>query len=425
MHRTPGPVADEPPDANGSRGHAAARTWRRHRGAVAVCAALVACSQGALPSMRAPTAVDRSAPAAVHKAAPVVSAKPRATGHPQALEGMPPIPDRRNIYADAGANELSPIAAAARPLIYVPNSESDTLDEIDPATGDIVRHISVGGEPQHVVPSWDLRTLYVTSDAGNSLTAIDPNTGRVERTLSVRDPYNMYFTPDGRYAIVVAERLRRLDFRDPHSFRLIRSLSVPRCAGVDHIDFSADGRYLIASCEFAGRLIKVDVRRQRLVQTIDLGPGAMPQDVKVSPDGSVFYVADVAEGGVHLIDGDTMLELGFVATGAGAHGLYPSRDARFLYVSNRSAGSISVISFRRQRVVRTWSLPGGGSPDMGGVSADGTVLWLAGRYDGVVYAIDVRRWRLVAKITVGSGPHGLCVWPQPGRYSLGHTGVMR
>jgi YVTN family beta-propeller protein len=338
---------------------------------------------------------------------------------------MPPVTNPHDIYAAAGPNDLSAAARRARPLIYVPNSESNTVDVIDPRTRRIVEHFAVGALPQHIVPAWDMKTLYVTNDDGNSLTAIDPRTGRVERTIPVADPYNMYFTPNGRYAIVVAERLRRLDFRDPHTFRLVHSLDVPQCDGVDHMDFSADGRYLIASCEFAGRLIKVDVERQRVVGTLDLGAGAMPQDVKTSPDGSVFYVADMAHGGVDVIDGRSFRKVGFIATGAGAHGLYPSRDARFLYVSNREAGSISVISFATRRVVRTWPIPGGGSPDMGGVSADGRVLWLSGRYSGVVYEIDVRRWKLLARIPVGAGPHGLCVWPQPGRYSLGHTGVTR
>jgi YVTN family beta-propeller protein len=338
---------------------------------------------------------------------------------------MPPVLDRRDIYASAGRNDLSAAARTARPLVYVPNSDSNTVDVIDPRTRRVIRQFPVGALPQHVVPAWDMRTLYVTNDAGNSLTAIDPKTGTVERTIPVEDPYNMYFTPNGRYAIVVAERLHRLDFRDPHSFRLVHSLAVPQCAGVDHMDFSGNGRYLIASCEFAARLIKVDVERQRVVGTLDLGPRAKPQDVKTSPDGSLFYVADMAKGGVDVIAGRRFAKIGFIPTGAGAHGLYPSRDARKLFVSNRDAGSVSVISFATRRVVRTWSIPGGGSPDMGGVSADGTVLWLSGRYNGVVYAIDVRTWKLLGEIPVGAGPHGLCVWPQPGRYSLGHTGVTR
>jgi DNA-binding beta-propeller fold protein YncE len=151
----------------------------------------------------------------------------------------------------------------------------------------------------------------------------------------------------------------------------------------------------------------------------------MPQDVKVSPDGRTFYVADMTRGGVWMIDAARMQRIGFIATGAGAHGLYPSRDSRVLFVSNRNAGSISLVSFRRRKVVKTWHLPGGGSPDMGGLSANGRILWLSGRFDGVVYAISTRNGRLLHKISVGSGPHGLCVWPQPGRYSIGHTGILR
>jgi YVTN family beta-propeller protein len=330
-----------------------------------------------------------------------------------------------NVYVHDGPNELTGAARVARPLVYVPNSGSDTVDVIDPRSYRVVRQFAVGGLPQHVVPSWDLRTLYVTNDTGNSLTAIDPRTGRPGRSIRVDDPYNMYFTPDGRDAIVVAERLHRLDFRDPHSFALRRSLAVP-CRGVDHMDFSANGRYALASCEFSGQMVAVDVRGRRVVRTVDLPDGAsgMPQDVKLSPDGRVYYVADMHANGVWEIDAHSYRVLRFQPTGAGAHGLYPSRDARYLYVSNREAGTVSVLSFRTRKVVATWRIPAS-TPDMGGVSADGKVLWLSGRYRSEVYAISTRTGKLIARIPVGSGPHGLCVWPQPGRYSLGHTGILR
>jgi YVTN family beta-propeller protein len=333
---------------------------------------------------------------------------------------------QHDVYAYDGANRLTGAARHARPLVYVPNSESATVDVIDPHTYKVIEHFAVGLLPQHVVPSYDLRTLYVTNDVGNSLTVIDPRTGKPGRTIPVEDPYNMYFTPDGRYAIVVAERLHRLDFRDPHTFALHHSLSVP-CAGVDHLDFSADGRYLIASCEFSGQLVKVDVAREKVVGVLNLpdGRGGQPQDVRISSDGRVFYVADLAANGVWKVDGRRLKVIGLVHTGAGAHGLYPSRDGKDLYVSNRGEGSVSVISFKTQKVIAKWRIPGGGSPDMGGVSADGRVLWLSGRYNSEVYAISTRTGRLLARIPVGAGPHGLCVWPQPGRYSLGHTDNMR
>jgi DNA-binding beta-propeller fold protein YncE len=330
-----------------------------------------------------------------------------------------------NVYAFDAAG-FAPAARAALPRVYVPNSRSNTVDVIDLRSFEIVDHFRVGALPQHVVPAWNLKTLYVTNDAGNSLTTIDPRTGRPGRTIRVADPYNMYFTPDGRYAIVVAERLRRLDFRRASSFALHRSVALP-CAGPDHMDFSADGSFALISCEFSGQLVKVDVRTERVagVLTLPDGRGGMPQDVKLSPDGKIFYVADMRAGGLWEVDARRLKVRGFLRTGAGVHGLYPSRDAKMLYASNRSEGSISVISFQTRRVVKKWLIPGGGSPDMGGVSADGKVLWLSGRYSGVVYAISTRNGRLLAKIPVGSGPHGLCVWPQPGRYSLGHTGILR
>jgi YVTN family beta-propeller protein len=242
----------------------------------------------------------------------------------------------------------------------------------------------------------------------------------------VLDPYNLYFTPDGRFAVVMAEQYRRIDFRDPHTMKLRHTLRVPSCPGVNHADFTADGRYMLVSCEFGARMIVVDVPSQKVVRTITLPRSmAAPQDVKLSPDGRVFYVADMIANGVWKVSARTFRPTGFIRTGMGAHGLYVSRDSRYLYVSNRSEGSISLISLATRKPVRKWTIPGGGSPDMGGVSADGRVLWLAGRYSGVVYAIDTRTGHLKARINVGRGPHGLCVYPQPGRYSLGHTGVFR
>jgi YVTN family beta-propeller protein len=336
---------------------------------------------------------------------------------------VPPLLDPHNVY---GADrKLAPTVRHFRPLVYVPNSGSDTVTEIDPKTYSVVRQFPVGAVPQHVVPSYDLRTLWVTNDIGNSLTPIDPATGAPGRPVHVDDPYNMYFTPDGRYAVVMAEQLRRIDFLGAHTMRVHHRLSVPACNGVNHADYTANGRYMLVSCEFGAMMLVLDVALERVVRTLHLPPGASPQDVKLSPDGRVFYVADLVYGGVWKIDAARFRRAGFVKTGAGAHGLYPSRDARRLFVSNRSAGTISVISFATRRVVATWTIPGGGSPDMGGVSVSGHVLWLSGRYNASVYAINARTGKLIRTIPVGLGPHGLSVYPQPGRYSLGHTGVMR
>jgi YVTN family beta-propeller protein len=360
-----------------------------------------------------------------HTATPSATS-PSTPKHPPAAAAVSTRRARVNVYRADFAGDLSRTVRGESALVYVPNSMSNTVDVISQRTMKIVEEFATGALPQHVTPAYDLTRLYVDNDLGNSLTPIYPRTGRPGTPIPVEDPYNLYFTPDGRYAIVVAERLQRLDFRDPNTMRLERSLSVSECRGVDHMDFSADGRYAYASCEFSGRMIEVDLRTQSVIATLVLHQGiASPQDVKLSPDGRTLYVADQQNGGLWEIDPRTFRVVGFLGTGAGAHGLYPSRDARVMYVSNRQQGSVSVVSFASRRVIRTWQLPLPASPDMGGVSADGRTLWLSGRYNASVYAIDTTTGRLRAVIPVGQGPHGLCVWPQPGTHSLGHTGILR
>ena len=358
------------------------------------------------------------------RAPSVAKAHASAVRHPPPRAPEPPFVDPHNVYAADRAGDLSAVVRRFPERVYVPNTASNTVDEIDPRTYRVVRQFAVGALPQHVVPSYDLRKLWVTNDLGNTLTPIDPATGAPGSPVPVADPYNMYFTPDGRYAVVMAERLQRMDFRDAHTMALRHSLSVPQCPGVNHAAYTANGRLMLVSCEFGSGMIVVDVAHERVVRTIPLRPGAKPQDVSLSPEGRLFYVADLTYGGVWEISAARFRVIGFLRTGAGAHGLYPSRDARFLYVSNRAGGTVSVISFATKRKVATWLIPGG-SPDMGGVSASGSVLWLSGRYDAAVYAIDTRSGRLIRRIPVGVGPHGLCVYPQPGRFSLGHAGVMR
>ena len=154
---------------------------------------------------------------------------------------------------------------------------SNTVTVISQRTLKVIATVPTGAQPQHVTPAWNLaKTLYVDNDVGNSLTPINPQTGRFGCPIPVEDPYNLYFTPNGTYAIVVAERLQRLDFRNPNTMRMIHSLSVPMCFGVDHMDFSPGGRYAFASCEFAGRMIEVDTWNRRLIRTLLSSTTATP-----------------------------------------------------------------------------------------------------------------------------------------------------
>jgi YVTN family beta-propeller protein len=388
------------------------------------------------------------------------------------VPGMPPVQDRQNLYRETGPNRFSAAVAGSLERVYVPNRAANTVSVIDPATLKVVDTFKVGVHPQHVVPSWDLKTLWVANNAegrkDGSLTPIDPRTGKPGKSIPVDDPYNMYWSPDGKSAIVVAEAYKRLDFRDVTTMKLQYSIAVPTCAGINHADFSIDGKYALFTCEFSGSVTKIDLVTRTVLGTLPLSPyfarpdalaliakpgkkpakipdpgqpgneicttPGMPQDVRVSPDGTTFFIADMMADGVHVVDGASFRQTGFIPTGVGAHGLYPSRDGRSLYVANRGGnkirgdklgkGSVSVIDFASRAVTTTWPIPGGGSPDMGNVSADGRYIWLSGRYDDVVYRVETTSGT-VDQVKVGREPHGLTVWPQPGRYSLGHTGNLR
>jgi YVTN family beta-propeller protein len=392
-----------------------------------------------------------------HAAGPAAAPAAVAT-----VPGMPPVVDPNNLYSEtSGPEHLSPALKDDLVRVYVPNLRGNSVSVIDPAKMKVVDTLKVGQSPQHVVVGYDLRTLWAANNAersnNGSLTPIDPRTGKTGTAIPVDDPYNMYFTPDGKSAIVVAEARHRLDFRDPRTMAPQYSIDAPKCGGINHADFSIDGRTAFFTCEFDGSIAKVDLVGRKVDGYLVLpmprtrfkdrfvangGPTTevctskkgMPQDIRFSPDGRKLYVADMEADGVHVIDAAAFKETAFIATGVAAHGLYPSRDGKKLYIANRGShrihgprhgpGSVSVMDFASEKIVANWAVPGGGSPDMGNVTADGKYLWLSGRYDDVVYRFDTATGA-VQQIAVGQEPHGLTVWPQPGRYSLGHTGNLR
>jgi YVTN family beta-propeller protein len=408
--------------------HRQGLSWRRLRSRSSIVVGLAIVAVLAVASVAASLVTDRDSPRAPRAstgAARGPSANPPAAAAP--LPSLRPSPGPSvaparplNLYAAITSGRLSPAVASFPERVYVPNSRSGTVSVIDPYTYKVIALLTVGEKPHHVTPSWDLQHLYVDNSGNGTLAEIDPKTGKLTGTMHLPSPYNLYFTPDGRKAIDVAEYQRRIVFYDPHSWKPIRSVPIP-WPGVDHMDFSADGRYFLVSCEYSGVVVKVSTARMAVVGTIQVG--GLPIDVKISPDGKVFYVANQGRGGVSVIDPARMEEIAFIPTGAGAHGFAVSRNARYLYLSNRLAGTISVISFATRRVVATWHV--GGSPDMLQVSPDGRELWTSNRFGTTVSVISTITGRVIHTIRVGYQPHGLAYFPQPGRFSLGHNGVYR
>ncbi|MFI0405095.1 YncE family protein [Actinomadura sp. 3N508] len=351
--------------------------------------------------------------------APYSSVRP-GTG-PAAPEEAVPLgarPAAGRVYAATGAGMIAPSVHGVPERLYVANGQA--VDMLDPRSLRPVGRLHTGAAASRVVPSWDLRRLWAAGRVNGVLVSVGVRSGRLGLPVNVTGAAGLYFTPDGQDALVLARRPRRIDVRDPQTMLLKASVPMPCTPG--HADFTLDGASLVTTCASGAGIGRVHLAGRRITGTIRLPHGARPGDLRLSPDGAAFYVTDSVNGGVWLVDARRFILTRFVPTAPGARGLAVSRDARRLFVVG--GGVVAAIDFATRRVTSQWPLPGGGSPAVGGVSSDGTALWLADP-TGLVYAVDTQTGRVLRKATVEGRPVGLSVHPQPGRFSLGGTGLYR
>ncbi|WP_372442946.1 YncE family protein [Actinomadura barringtoniae] len=362
---------------------------------------------GAAPYVRTPSPTPL-APAGDSPAVP----SPSAT--------HPPV----DVYSAAGPGMLAPAARGLPARLYVPNiqGKAGIVDVIDQRTMRRLGRLKVGKAPQWIVPSWDFRTLWAADPSLQAAAPVSPHAVTRGRGVALTDPGALYYTPDGTSALVMAPGLGRIDARDPRTMRMIGSIELP-CHGAAHADFTADGKALVASCPSTGWLVRVDPAVRTVTGTLRLPAGSKPGDLRLSPDGRTFYVADTARGGVWLVDAYDLQRGGFIPTGAGAHGLVLTRDSRRLLAVGE--GSIAVIDLAARQVTARWPLSAPGPLAVGGLNADGTALWLSDTGSGWLYQLATRNGKVLHKVKVGGHPHAVCVYPQPGRHSLGGPGLYR
>ncbi|WP_147449368.1 YncE family protein [Actinomadura pelletieri] len=292
------------------------------------------------------------------------------------------------------------------PRLYVAHGR--VIDVLDPGTLQTVDRIRVGVAAR-IVPSPDPRRLWVADRAHGVLVPVGVDGGERGRPVRVKGAAALYFTPDGRDALVLTRRPRRLGVRDPVTMRAKASVPLPCAAG--HADFTDDGSAVVATCASAGTLVHVDLAGRRVAGTIRLPRGARPGDVRLAPGGAVFYVADPAAGGLWVVDARRFVPLGFVSTGPGARSLVVGGGERRVFVVGGDV--LAVVDVVTGRVESRWPLPGRGPATPGGLSPDGSALWLADP-GGLVYAVSTRTGTVLRKVDVGGRPVALRVHPRPG-----------
>jgi YVTN family beta-propeller protein len=294
----------------------------------------------------------------------------------------------------------SPAGAKA---VVILNSDDDTLSVIDTSTYKEISRVHIGRAPHHLILTPDRQVLIIAMSEGNELVFIDRTTGMVKRRLEVSDPYQLGFSPDGKWFVAASLRLDRIDIYDGSTFQLVHRL--PAATTPSHMGFSPDSRTAYVSLQGSDNLTAIDLASGNVGWTVPVGP--QPAGVWTLPSGKVLVALTgsdyVAEVDPH--DGSTIRR---IRTGRGAHNFQISLDGRTLFVSNRVAGTISLLDPNTLDVTGTINAPGG--PDDMVLSNDGGELWVTRRWRASVNVIELGSGALKATIPVGRSPHGIFLY---------------
>ena len=294
---------------------------------------------------------------------------------------------------------LGSSAAIAKTAIVL-NSDDDTLSVVD---GDSYRETSrvhIGRAPHHLVVTPDQKYLIIAMATGNELVFINRATGVIAQRLEISDPYQIGFSPDAKWFVSNSLRLDRIDIYRADNFQLAYRL--PASSMPSHIGFSPDSSTAFVTLQGTNKLVAIDLASGQIMWTAPVGP--QPAGVWVRKSGTVLvalmgsdYIAEI-----NPKDGTTLRR---IQTGRGAHNFQISPDGKLLFVSNRVAGTLSVLDADTLSVVGTLQAPGG--PDDMVFTPDGKELWITGRWRAWVDVIEIASGTIKATIPVGRSPHGI------------------
>jgi YVTN family beta-propeller protein len=294
-------------------------------------------------------------------------------------------------------------ATASAKTAIVLNSDDDSLSVIDGDTYKETSRVHIGRAPHHLMLTPDQHYLIIARSEGNELVFIDRATGAIAKRVEVSDPYQIGFSPDGKWFVSNSLRLDRIDIFDAATFELKHRL--PAATMPSHIAFSTDSKSVFVSLQGTEKVIGIDLASGATEWTTVVG--RQPAGMWTDKAGNIL-VAVMGSDYVAELDPKTGSVLRHIVTGRGAHNFQASPDGKQLYVSNRVAGSVSVLDPDTLAVTGVIQAPGG--PDDMMFSPDGSQLWVTGRWRASVDVIEAASGALKATIPVGRSPHGIFLY---------------
>ncbi len=314
---------------------------------------------------------------------------------------------RRRLATVLGALALLGLSAhAARPPIFVLNSQDANIHVIDPDSWSVTRRIPTGKEPHHLYLTPDEKSVIVANAANDSLTFIDPRTAEVQRVVrNIIDPYHLRFSPDMKWLVTVANRLNHIDLYRWDGSNLTLAKRIPSAKTPSHLWIDSNSTTVYTTMQDSDELVAVDLATQTIKWRVKTG--SLPADVFGTADDRLLLVGMTGGREVQVFDISVQPArlVKSILTGEGAHAFRALGDGRHVLVSNRVANTISKIDLQTLEVVGSFKAPGG--PDCMEVTADGRLLLVSSRWIQKMSVIDLATGRLVRQVRVGKSPHGI------------------
>jgi DNA-binding beta-propeller fold protein YncE len=309
---------------------------------------------------------------------------------------------RRLLAAAAG---LALCAASAQAgVVVVLNSGDATVSLLDQDKRTELRRFDVGKEPHHLMATPDAKTLIVANAASNDLHFLDPVSGEIRRRVrDIPDPYQIGFSPDGRWFVANALRLDRVDVYAADGDELRPVKRIPLARTPSHMAFSADSQFVFVTLQESDEIAAI--RLADLSVAWKMKVGRLPAGIWMTPDDKHLLVGVMGEDYVEVIDWRGRRSVKRIVTGKGAHNFRPLGDGRHLFVGNRVAGTVSLIDQETLEKRHDIVVPNG--PDCMEVSADRKWLWVTQRWGKSVAVVDIEARRIAHTIPVGRSPHGV------------------
>lgn len=288
-------------------------------------------------------------------------------------------------------------AASTAGVAFVLNSAEASVSVLDLRTHAELRQIPVLREPHHLALTPDRHFLLVGDTVGNELMFLNPLTGELVRRVTMSDPYQLVFSPNGKWLTVAGLARDQIDIYDWATLKLVHRVSAPRMPS--HINYSPDSSVVYVSLQATNSLDAIDVKTGNVLWKSKVGD---------TPAGVLWWqgallVGIMGNDYVAVVDPADGHVARRIRTGRGAHVMFVPHDRSAIYVSNRVDGTVTVLDPKTLDPIRSFRIPGG--PDDMDFAPDGKI-WVSERFARTVAVVDPVTGKFES-IGVGRSPHGI------------------